>query len=108
MVFTSLNAFGFTVFFYEPPSTMRDIVIALMGSLTTIFVQQVQYYNKTGVSNDRMKDDTLNKIVSTAASIQSQVIPAEPTIKFDPGETATVAASSDIPTDGTVKDQKSE
>jgi hypothetical protein len=92
-VFVSINSFGFTILFHEPPSTMRDIIIALMGSLSTIFVQQVQYYNKTGIGNDRQKDDTINKLTTTAASIQAAIAPAEPSVILEPGQTATVAAT---------------
>lgn len=106
MVYVSLNAFGFMVLFREPPNTMRDILIALMGSLTTIFVQQVQYYNKTGISTDRQKDDTINKLTSTAASIQAAIAPAEPTISLAPGESATVAAAPENPTNGNPDEPK--
>lgn len=96
MVWISLNAMGFTVLFHEPPSTMRDIIIALMGSLSTIFVQQVQYYNKTGVTNDRQKDDTINKLTTTAASIQAATSPLD-IVAVKPGETKTVVGTDDIP-----------
>lgn len=94
MVWVSLNAMGFTVLFHEPPSTMRDIIIALMGSLSTIFVQQVQYYNKTGVNVDRQKDDTINKLTNTAASLQAKDAPLD-VVAVGPGETKTVVGTSD-------------
>lgn len=96
MVYVSLNAFGFTILFREPPNTMRDIIIALMGSLTTIFVQQVQYYNKTGVTNDRKKDDSINKLITTSASLQQASNPA-PVTTLQAGDAVTIAASEDEP-----------
>lgn len=92
----------------EVPPSNREILYGLAGTIVGALLGSSNFYNKTGVGNDRMKDDTLNKIVSTAASIQSQVIPTEPTIKLSPGETATVAAAPENPTDGTIKDGKAE
>lgn len=83
LVWISLNAMGFTVLFHEPPNTMRDIIIALIGSLSTIFVQQVQYYNKTGITEDRQKDDTINKLTSTAATIAATTIPSDTSASID-------------------------
>lgn len=94
MVWATLNAMGFTILFHEPPSTMRDIIIALMGGLTTIFVQQVQYYNKTGVSNDRAKDEVIH---SQAKVIQSQTAAANPdvnSIGIKDGEKVTVVSEN--------------
>lgn len=94
MVWATLNAMGFTIMFREPPSAMRDIIIALMGGLTTIFVQQVQYYNKTGVGNDRAKDEVIH---SQAKVIQSQAAAANPdtnAIGLKDGEKVTVVSEN--------------
>jgi hypothetical protein len=48
---------------------MRDLVIGTTGSLVTVFIQQIQYYNKTGITNDRQKDDTINKMAAANAAM---------------------------------------
>ena len=97
LVWITLNSMGFTILFVEPPSTMRDILIALIGSLSTIFVQQVQYYNKTGVNSDRQKDDTINKLTTASATLTAAANPAasEQTIPIKDGETKTIVGTGE-------------
>ena len=69
LVWVTITILIGTIFFLEPPSTMRDLVIGTTGSLVTVFIQQIQYYNKTGVANDRQKDDTINKMAAANAAM---------------------------------------
>lgn len=89
LVWVTLNWVAVALFYREPPSSMRDLLIALVGSLSTVFIQQIQYYNKTGVSNDRQKDDSINKMASVAAAATPDT---GKTIPLNPGDKVTVAA----------------
>jgi hypothetical protein len=79
--------------FFELPQANREMIIGLGGTIVGALVSSVNFYNKTGVTNDRQKDDTIHKLTATAASIQAQ---AGPTVEvLQPGEQKTVAAASD-------------
>lgn len=94
LVWLTVNWIALVLFFKEPPASMRDLLIALAGSLTTVFIQQIQYYNKTGLHNDRQKDETINQMACAAAA----AIPkSDKTIPLQPGDSVTVAAD-DNPT----------
>lgn len=96
LVWATLTSMGFTVLFVEPPSTMRDILIAFIGSLSTVFVQQVQYYNKTGVSSDRQKDDTINKLTTSSATLTAAANPTTAdAIPVKEGETKTIVGTGE-------------
>lgn len=83
----------------EVPQSNREILYGLAGTIVGALLGSSNFYNKTGVGNDRVKDDTINKIVSTAASIQSQVVPTDTTvIPVSAGEAVTVKAD-DAPKD---------
>lgn len=95
LVWGTLSSMGFTILFIEPPSTMRDILVALLGSLSTVFVQQVQYYNKTGVTSERQKDDTINKLTTASATLTAAANPSvsDQVIPVRDGETKTVVGT---------------
>lgn len=80
-----------TIFFLEPPNTMRDLVIGTTGSLVTVFIQQIQYYNKTGITTDRQKDDTINKMAQANAGLA----PKTDVVPIAPGDTKTIVGTED-------------
>lgn len=48
----------------EIPQTNREILYGLAGTIVGALVGSANFYNKTGIGNDRQKDDTINKLVS--------------------------------------------
>ena len=85
----------------EVPPSNREILYGLAGTIVGALLGSSNFYNKTGVGNDRVKDDTINKIVSTAASIQSQVVPASDTTVIPVAANETVTVAGPITNDAT-------
>lgn len=94
LLWLTVTAAVAALFFVEIPSNNRDLVIALTSGLLGALVATVNFYNKTGVANDRQKDDTINKLTTTAASIQAQTQPPD-IVPVAPGETKTVVGTGD-------------
>jgi hypothetical protein len=93
MLFTLVFEIVSGLLFIDLPQSNREVLIGIGGTIVGGLISSANYYNKTGVSNDRMKDDTLNKAITTAASIQQEKNPAPVTV-VQPGETHTVAAAT--------------
>lgn len=76
---------------FEIPAANREILVGLAGTIVGALVGSANFYNKSGITNDRLKDDTISKLTTTAASIQAATQP-EPTVVLAEGDVATVAA----------------
>lgn len=63
--------------FFELPQANREALIGLGGTIVGALVSSLNFYNKTGVTNDRAKDDVIH---SQAKVIQTQAAAANPDI----------------------------
>lgn len=65
------------LFLREIPSVNRDLAIALTSALVGAFVASMNFYNKTGLDNDRKKDKTIAVLAEKAPS-HTSAKPTEP------------------------------
>lgn len=79
----------------EIPQANREILVGLAGTIVGALVSSIQYYNKTGVQNDRQKDDTINKAMSAVATAQATANPDINAIPVADGESKTIVGTGE-------------
>ncbi len=77
------------LFIREVPASNRDLLIAMSNQMLGVFATLVAYYAKTGIGNDRKKDDTLNVMARAAAA---KAPDAKPDVIVPAGEAVVVRA----------------
>lgn len=109
-----MSVYAFTVMapYFLAANTNPELIQLIdrnKGTVDTVTVAVVMFF--FGASVGRSRDaTTISTLASTAAVAQAALAPLnpEPAVVLEPGQSAVVAASPEIPTDGTVKDEKSE
>jgi hypothetical protein len=82
--------------FREIPAANREILVGLAGTIVGALVASNNFYNKTGVTNDRQKDDTINKAMTAVATAQAVANPDVNAIPVGDGESKTIVGTGNV------------